>query len=60
MNVSSMLPMDFYAGYYTQIEKVPGYEDRRGLYNLYYMLNHLNLFGDSYLGDVMNIVKRYS
>lgn len=53
-------PIDFYAGYYTEIEKVPGYEDRRDLYNLYHLLNHLNLFGDSYLGDVMNIVQRYS
>ena len=29
-----------------------GYETRKHLYNLYHLLNHLNLFGGSYLGQV--------
>lgn len=36
-----------------------GYADRRDIYNLYHLLNHLNLFGGSYLYSVMSIVKRY-
>lgn len=40
------------------IEK--GYSDRRDLYNLYHLLNHLNLFGGSYLMSVLGIVRRYS
>ena len=37
----------------------PGYADRRDLYNLYHLLNHLNLFGESYYGSVMRIVHRF-
>ncbi len=37
----------------------PGYEDRRDLYNLYHMLNHLNLFGTSYYAPVMRIIEKY-
>ncbi|MBQ9156404.1 MAG: fructosamine kinase family protein [Eubacterium sp.] len=37
-----------------------GYEDRRDLYNLYHLLNHLNLFGGGYYGSVMRIVRRYT
>ena len=36
-----------------------GYLDRRDLYNLYQLLNHLNMFGRSYLDPVLRIVKRY-
>ena len=38
----------------------PGYADRRDLYNLYHLLNHLNLFGGGYYGAVMRIVRRYT
>ncbi len=40
-------------------EILPGYPERRDLYNLYHLLNHLNLFGRSYYGAVMRIVTRY-
>ena len=36
-----------------------GYADRRELYNLYHLLNHLNLFGEGYYGEVMRIVRRF-
>ncbi len=36
-----------------------GYEERRDLYNLYHLLNHLNLFGRSYLDAVRSIVSEY-
>jgi fructosamine-3-kinase len=31
---------------------------RLDLYNLYPLLVHLNLFGSSYLGEIMTILKR--
>lgn len=40
---------DFYHSYYDSWELHPGYEIRRYLYQLYHSLNHLNLFGNSYL-----------
>lgn len=54
----------FASGMYAAYQEIsplqPGYEDRRDLYNLYHLLNHLNLFGGSYLLSVMRIVNRYS
>ena len=42
-------PPEFYSAY----GKLPaGYETRKHLYNLYHLLNHLNLFGGGYLGQV--------
>lgn len=37
-----------------------GYEDRRDIYNLYHLLNHLISFGRSYFGAVVRIVKYYA
>ena len=45
---------------YQEVNRIDsGYRDRRDLYNLYHLLNHLNLFGGSYLGSVKRIVDRY-
>jgi fructosamine-3-kinase len=33
-------------------------EDRIAIYQLYHLLNHLNLFGSSYLGQVMDMARR--
>jgi fructosamine-3-kinase len=42
-------PPEFYSAY----GPLPaGYETRKHLYNLYHLLNHLNLFGGGYLGPV--------
>lgn len=49
----------FYAAYHEIIPKEDGYADRRDIYNLYHLLNHLNLFGGSYLASVRRILKRY-
>ncbi len=38
----------FYAAYHAAWPVEPGYETRKTLYNLYHILNHLNLFGGSY------------
>jgi len=40
---------DFYAAYENVWPLDSGYEARRNLYNLYHILNHLNLFGRGYL-----------
>ena len=53
-------PAAFYAGYYEQAGMADGYEERRDIYNLYHLLNHLNLFGAEYLAPVMEIVWRYA
>ena len=36
----------------------PGYERRRDVYNLYHLLNHLNMFGRTYLPEVKYVVER--
>ncbi len=50
----------FYDAYKSVNPIERGYSDRRDLYNLYHLLNHLNLFGGSYLMSVLGIVRRYS
>lgn len=50
----------FLAAYHEAWPLEPGYEERRDAYNLYHMLNHLNLFGHSYASSVNAILNRYS
>jgi fructosamine-3-kinase len=38
----------------------PGWRDRLPIYELYHLLNHLNLFGAGYHGQVMAIVRRFA
>ena len=54
------LPDDFYRSYNETNPLQPGYEDRRDIYNLYHVLNHLNLFGGGYLASVIRTVRRYA
>ena len=49
----------FYDAYRNTAGIDPGYRDRKDLYNLYHLLNHLNLFGGGYLYSVKSIVSRY-
>lgn len=37
-----------------------GSEDRIAIYQLYHLLNHLNLFGGGYAGQCLEILRRYS
>lgn len=46
------LPQAFYDAYNEAFPLRPGYQERKELFNLYHLLNHLNLFGASYLGSV--------
>lgn len=49
----------FYDAYKEAAGIDSGYRDRRDLYNLYHLLNHLNLFGGSYMYSVRTIIDRY-
>ncbi|TYP86983.1 MULTISPECIES: fructosamine kinase family protein [Nitrosomonas] len=42
-------PAQFYASYQDAYPLEAGYHTRKTLYNLYHVLNHLNLFGSGYL-----------
>ncbi len=50
---------NFYDSYDEQYPLEKEWEDRMDLYQLYYLLVHVNLFGGSYTASVMSIVKRY-
>lgn len=49
----------FYAAYQATWALPPGWEERRDLYNLYHLLNHLNLFGETYGSSVDGVLRRY-
>ena len=49
----------FYHAYF-EAYPAPGYDERRALYQLYYILAHLNLFGESYGGRVDAIAAHYA
>lgn len=49
----------FYEAYWEAWPVDGGYAERRDLYNLYHLLNHLNLFGGSYERGVEKALKRF-
>lgn len=49
---------DFYAAYNEALPLDSGYVVRKHFYNLYHILNHLNLFGSGYLRQAENIMAR--
>lgn len=52
-------PSRFYEAYGEVNPIDSGYADRRRIYDLYHMLNHLNLFGAGYAGSVRSILDFY-
>jgi protein-ribulosamine 3-kinase len=50
----------FYAAYHEAWPLAPGHEERLALYQLYHVLNHLNLFGGSYYDQGKKILQRYA
>ncbi len=52
-------PAAFYAAYQHTYPLPTDYAARRDLYNLYHLLNHLNLFGASYRGSVVAVIHQY-
>jgi fructosamine-3-kinase len=49
---------DFYAAYRAAWPLDPGYRVRKNLYNLYHVINHLNLFGGGYGGQAERLIQR--
>ena len=47
----------FYKSYNENFPLENGFKKRVDIYNLYYLMVHVNLFGASYLNDVKNILK---
>lgn len=48
----------FYDAYREAWPLEPGYSTRKVLYNLYHILNHLNLFGGGYLSQASSMIDR--
>ncbi len=48
----------FYAAYEASWPLRDGHRERRYLYQLYHVLNHLNLFGSSYLAQAMQLIDK--
>ena len=49
---------DFYSGYNAEFPLDAGYAHRKDLYNLYHVLNHLNLFGGGYGAQAERMIDR--
>ncbi|WP_174615630.1 fructosamine kinase family protein [Virgibacillus ihumii] len=50
---------DFYHAYKERFPLMADYEDVKPLYQLYYLLVHLNIFGEMYGGAVDSVLKQY-
>ena len=51
-------PREFHDAYFDIAPMAEGYELRRGVYNLYHVLNHLNLFGGAYRDQAETLMRR--
>jgi len=54
----SGFPAAFYAAYREVFPLESGYHVRKALYNLYHILNHLNMFGEGYLGQAEGMIEK--
>jgi protein-ribulosamine 3-kinase len=52
-------PESFYRAYQEARPLEEGWRQRFPIYNLYHLLNHLNLFGTGYLGQVKEVLRMY-
>lgn len=50
----------FYAAYEEDSPLIPGHQERLPAYQLYHLLNHLNLFGRSYYQQSLSILRYYA
>lgn len=53
-------PESFYRAYAEKRSLQTGWRGRLPIYNLYHLLNHLNLFGRGYLPGVRNVLRRFA
>jgi fructosamine-3-kinase len=51
---------DFYDAYHEVFPLQSGFGQRVEIYQLYYLMVHVNLFGGGYLGSVKNILNRFT
>lgn len=50
---------EFYRVYEEERPLEPGWRQRLDIYNLYHLLNHLNLFGSGYHAQVIGVLRRF-
>ncbi len=50
---------NFYSAYSEEFPLEPGFDERIEIHNLYPLLVHVNLFGQSYLSGILNTLKRH-
>ena len=60
MKLFGGFPKKAFSMYNEHFPLQPNFEDRVPLWQLYYLLVHLNIFGSSYLGSVRHILQRFS
>ena len=60
MKLFGGFPQEVFEKYHEIYPLAAGFEDRVPLWQLYYLLVHLNIFGSSYLSPVSRILKRFS
>jgi fructosamine-3-kinase len=60
MQLFGGFPDRVYAAYDEVFPLDAGWRDRQPLYQLYHLLNHLNLFGSGYHEQVMNVCRRFA
>ncbi len=58
-NLFGAFPESFYRAYEEIRPLEAGFQQRFPIYNLYHLLNHLNLFGVGYLGQVRSVLRRF-
>lgn len=49
---------DFYASYQNAFPLDDGFAVRKNFYNIYHIINHLNMFGGGYHGQAVNMLKQ--
>lgn len=60
MKLFGGFPSGIFSKYQENFPLEPGFENRIPLWQLYYLLVHLNIFGRSYLSQVEAVVRKYS
>jgi fructosamine-3-kinase len=58
-NLFGGFPQAFYRAYEEAGNLKDGWRERLPIYNLYHLLNHVNLFGTGYLGQVRSVLQRF-
>jgi fructosamine-3-kinase len=53
-------PKSFYEAYREERDPGPEYKGLRGIYNLYHLLNHLNIMGREYHGECLRVAQLYA